>query len=994
MRRLFLEFAFAVLLVTLATPVAAQQATSEIRGRVLDQNGGVLPGVTIVVTNEETGTLRETTTGADGSYFASQLVPGRYRIVARLAGFRTLERPGLVLQAGTMLTINLTLEVGLLQETVTVRTATPLIDLASTEVGGHIGAADLSQLPAVNRSSFATIALLPGIQLLQTNQMGNDTIIASGQHPQNTNTSVDGGYNTDDSVGGTFGAQVRTPLESIQEFQVATSMYGAEDGRAGGAIVNAVTKQGTNTFSGVAFAYAASTRLTAKDFFAKEGDLPKPGVTRRDWGFVFGGPVVRNRAHFFFSLERQVDKPNRTRIYPTRPSLNFSIAEDRTDWNTLIRFDHQINRKHTWAIRWLREVAPQHPIVGPRATRGAFYDETDLDQIAVGTLTSVFGNSRVNTFRVARTWEHNWQANECFRGQGNNGDWTGFEFGKEEAGNQALCPPQLDHLSFQAQAAVAAQGPWDSNYQIEDDFSWFVPNKKGDHNFKVGARFNYTELRRVSQNNRNGTFRFSTDLPFDPANPRTYPERLTIRIPGSYDATLTNHTFELYAQDKWQMGPSATLSIGLRYDLEIIPVDESDNPLFSPGQKYPVDRNNIAPRIGFTRQLDAAGKSLVRAGYGIFYNRTLLGAIEDADAFPKFSTSIVALFPNDTADPGPNAGRFPSDPLLVNGPFVDHELLNQLYPPGDRLRNKGVVVFDSPSRKQPFAHQFTIGYVRELASSVAVHADYIRMINKEMFLSRNLNPMVRADTTRTGAITRMDAFGVLGEPYYQQVWAFENNGESVYDALNFQLEKRYADAWSARVSYSLSCSRGTATSQNERNTDQFLTDLRLDQRWAPTVVDRRHILSISGRTDIPKGGGATMAAVLRYMSGAPFTLFDSSMDADRNGELDDPLPAGSYSGAAPNAMTDVRTNGGRNGSYGPDYFQLDLRAGWRRRIAQKTLELFVDVYNLTNRTNFENPTNTNAGADRRLIASFLVPTQLRGGGGFPRQAQFGVRYAF
>lgn len=93
-------------------------------------------------------------------------------------------------------------------------------------------------------------------------------------------------------------------------------------------------------------------------------------------------------------------------------------------------------------------------------------------------------------------------------------------------------------------------------------------------------------------------------------------------------------------------------------------------------------------------------------------------------------------------------------------------------------------------------------------------------------------------------------------------------------------------------------------------------------------------------------------------------------------------------------MTNVRNNGGRNGAYGPDYFQVDLRAGWRRRIAQKTLELFVDVYNLTNRTNFDNPVNTTAGADRRLIATFLVPTTLRGGSGFPRQAQFGVRYAF
>lgn len=450
----------------------------------------------------------------------------------------------------------------------------------------------------------------------------------------------------------------------------------------------------------------------------------------------------------------------------------------------------------------------------------------------------------------------------------------------------------------------------------------------------------------------------------------------------------------MYAQDTWQIGASATLNVGVRYDLEVIPIDEKDNPLFSPGGEYPVDANNIAPRVGFTRQLGAEGKSVVRGGYGIFYNRTLLGAVEDTVAFPKFTTSINALFPNDSVDPGPSRGQFPSNPFLVNGPFVNHELLNQLYPPGMPLRNTGVVVFDSPNRRQPLAHQFTAGYVRELAPWLTVHADYVRIVNKDMYLSRNLNPMIRADTTRTGAITRVDAFGVLGEPYSQQVWVFENNGEALYDALNLQLEKRHAHGWSGRVSYSLSYARGTASNQTARDTDQFQTDLRLDSRWGPMSVDRRHILSISGQAEIPKTGGAMVASAVRYMSGSPFTLFDSGIDADRNGELDDPLPAGIYSGTAPNAMTNVWNRGGRNGAYGPDYFQVDLRAGWRRRISKHTLELFVDVYNVTNRANFENPINTTIGADRRLTATFLVPTQLRGGSGFPRQAQLGVRYTF
>src|SRR5437867_2369163 len=781
MSRVPLVSVLAAFLLAAATPLLAQQGTAEIGGKVVDEQGGALPGVAIVITNEDTGAFRDVASGSDGSYFASQLTPGRYRMAAKLASFRTFERGGLLLAVGKTLTIDVTMAVGALEETVRVTAESPLVDTTSVKVGGNIGTQELSQLPAMNRNFFATVALLPGVQFSPSNQMGNDTIVAAGQSTQNNNVAVDGGYNSDDALGTSAGAQVRTPLEAVQEFQVLTSMYDAEFGRAAGAVVNAITKAGTNQFKGVLFAEGASNRLTAEDYFVRTQSLLKPTAVRRDWGGVIGGPIVKNKAHFFFSLERQVDNPNRTRVFPTRHDLDFSIAEDRTDWNTLIRFDHQINPNHTWAVRWLREWAPQWNTVGTRQTLQSLQDETDLDQTAVGTLTSVLGNARVNTVRVARTWEHWWHGNECFRAQGQLSGREGFKFGDEARGNQALCPPQLNYTSFRAQASTEAQGPWDSNYQIEDDYSWFVPGKRGDHELKFGARYNYTGLKRVSQINTNGMFSFNTDLPFDPANPRTYPERLTIRL-GTYNQFIKNHTYEAYAQDKWKMGGRTTLSLGVRYDLEIIPLDETDNPLFPANHKnYPVDKNNFAPRIGITHALNDAAKSVIRGGYGIFYNRTILGAVDDTIEFPKYTSSAVVNFPNDTVDPGPTAGRFPTDRFLVNGPFLNRALLNQTYPPGVLLRNDGVVIFDSPGRQQPFAHQVTAGYGRELGGSIAVLVDYIHMHNKDMFLSRNLNPMLRANTSRTGPITRVDAFGVLGERYNERVWVMENTGVSNYE---------------------------------------------------------------------------------------------------------------------------------------------------------------------------------------------------------------------
>jgi hypothetical protein len=986
-----------------ATPTFAQQGTSAIGGKIADEQGAILPGVAIVVTNEETGIFREVTSSPEGTYLVTQIVPGRYKIKAQLTGFRTMERSGLILQVGNQMTINLTLPVGGVEENVTVTGQSPLVDTTSAAVGGNLGTGELNQLPSMHRNYFAAVALLPGVQFTPSTQMGNDTIIAGGQTSQNTNVSVDGGYNADDALGTSSGAQVRTPLEAVQEFQVLASMYDAEYGRASGAIVNAVSKAGTNQFKGVVFGYTAPNALTSSDFLTKQNNLAKPTTAQRDWGGVVGGPIVKNKMHFFFSLERQVDNPNRTTVFPTRPEYNYAWFEDRTDWNTLVRVDHQINSSNTWAVRWLREIAPQFPTgYTSRTTKDTFQDETDLDQTAVGTLTSVFGNAKVNTVRVARTWEHWWHGNPCSRAQGPN---TGnlqdtLVFLKEDVSNQAACAPQLNYLSLLAQASTENQGPWDSNYQIEDDFSWFVPGKKGDHELKIGARYNYTDLRRVSQINSNGTFSFNTDLAFDPANGRTYPERLSIRL-GSYDKTIINHTYELYAQDKWKMGGHTTLSVGVRYDLEIIPLDETDNPLFPAGnKKYPVDKNNIAPRIGLTHAFGASGKSVIRGGYGMFYNRTILGAIDDTIEFPKITSWSVVNFPNATVDPGPSAGRLPTDPLLFpvqsNGQLlINRALLNSQFPQGANIKNAGEIVFDSPNRQQPFAHQVTFGYSRELTANMALAADYVHSANRDMFLQRNLNPMVRANTTRTGAITRLDAFGVLGEPYAERVWVMENTGYNDYDALNLSLEKRYANNWSGRLSYSLSKSRGTGEDQSDKNRFQVLTNLNLDQWAAPSSVDRRHILSLNGRAEIPKAGGAYVTSTLRYMSGAPFTISNTNIDVDQNGENaagNDPSPAGSYSGTQAGAklMTNVENKGGRNGAIGPDYFQLDFRAGWRGRVRnEQAVEIFLDVFNITDRANFNNP-----AGDQRVTSTFLVLNNMRGGSGFPRQAQVGVRYTF
>ena len=174
MRRVRIASVSVVLWLIFSAPILAQQGTSQISGKVTDEQGAVLPGVAIVVTNEETGVVREVQSSAEGTYLVPQIMPGRYKVVGTLTGFRTFERSGLILQVGTTMTVNLSLRVGGVEESVTVTGQTPLVDTTTALVGGNVGTAELSELPAMNRNYFSAVALLPGVQFSPSNQMGNE----------------------------------------------------------------------------------------------------------------------------------------------------------------------------------------------------------------------------------------------------------------------------------------------------------------------------------------------------------------------------------------------------------------------------------------------------------------------------------------------------------------------------------------------------------------------------------------------------------------------------------------------------------------------------------------------------------------------------------------------------------------------------------------------------------------------------------------------------
>ena len=1070
MRKLATFLTVAALIGSVATSTLAQQGRTELRGRVTDATGGALPGVTVLIQNEADGTFREVLTGGDGSYFAAQLLPGVFSVTATLPGFTSFQTTGYELRVGQTLPLDIILGVGAVEETVTVSGQAPLVDLTSAEVGGTLDSQELVEMPLQNRSAFAAISLLPGIQFLPSESSGNDTIIANGQTAAASNLNVDGGYNGDSTSGGAGGSQVKVAIESVQEFQVVSGQFDAEFGRSSGAVVNAVTKRGTNQWSGAGFSYSTSTNMTARNFFnaqqfADDPTVEKPTNNKYEFGGVFGGPIVQDKAHFFVSVERRLNNPARSQIFSTRPELSWSAPESWRALNTMYRVDHQIDGNNSWALRYMRETSPEDNRIGNRTVVSSV-DSTDDEYMFVGSYTSVIGNNVVNTVRIT-------QSHEFYSG----GPPVWYETGGNVSLDGAMrnVTPSYHRPSFQDGTAPWAWGREDSQWQFNNTTSWFVPDKMGDHDIKFGGTFHRSFIDDFSEAFLGGGFYFNTDRPFDIDDYSTYPERLRIRV-GKQDGrqfAYPINTIEAFFQDKWTLNERWTAGLGVRYDAEMLNAKLTDNPLMTPGTD-PRDWNNVSPRLSLAYDVTGDGRSVIRAGYGYFYDRTLFSGLDNVLQDPIFNDSFIASFPRGGGgqggqeDPGPRNNMPIQDPELAGairigsaaagecGPatardgrphcvLLNRDFIESIYPTGSTSRfNESNVYIDNYRRQQPLFKQFTVGFERELLPTLSVGVDYVNIRGSQLLNRINYVAPYRDGISSSDALTWYDVFpdrggvynrndtvfypscpNAVGAGFYSNndllaeqcakagpdgidprtglligIWqgrllSIESTGASSYDGLNISMEKRYSNRWGMRLSYALGYSRGDTFEQYGTNgvslngvQTQVLGDLHMDRNWQPAEHDRKHVLTLSGRTELP--GGITLSPIFRYMSANPFTMYNSQLDLDRNGTNWDPIPAGTYTGEGANAFT-VEHNGRQGGARAGNYINLDLRFGWRARPRDgDTFDIYFDVINVFDRPNFFVASWANGDQNSGNFARY---TALRSGG-VPRQANLGIRYGF
>ena len=972
-------------LIVVVTPdlAAAQQGTADLRGRVTDQQGAVLPGVTIVVRHQDSGLFREAVSSADGTFLMSGMTPGMYEVTAELASFKKYSQRDVRLEVGRTTPIELRLEVGGLTEAVTVSAEAPLVDTSTQEIGGRISSQEFVDTPSFNRNFAGYLGMLPGVvATISATTFGADSISVAGQNVRNVNYTMDGSNNNDTFNGGNGGAQARVPVEAVQEFQLLTGQFDAEYGSASGGIVNSVSKQGTNRLHGSAFMFFQDEKLTGMEYFAKRQNLPEAESQQQQWGGTLGGPILRDKAHYFASLERVVLDSAVTTNIVSRPDLNRTDFESTRVWNTFVRGDQQLNANNTWGIRWLRETSPQPlQIQATNHTPSRHEAETDIDWTLVGNLSSVIGSTKVNTFRVSAVKEDVWFGNPTFNTNGHN---------------QRALAPLLDYLSFEDGQSARASRRLDVAYGADNVFAWFLPGRGGDHDLKFGVNYLYAKLRTENYGTQNGEFDFNTDLPFDANNPRTYPERFSIRVPGGVDFWMNSHFVGMFAQDRWKIGERFTATLGVRYDFEVLPTPNDENPLFAGSDKeYPRDMNNISPRLGFSWALDEDGRSALRGGFGTFYQRTSFTFITGMYSNGRFSDSFLVQFPTNGPDLGPRNGRLPTDPFLLNGPVVNHNAVDARFPPGTRVQNAGTVTFDNPDRRNSWARQYSLGYERQIGANVGVSVDYIRSEQRDQYVHKELNPLFRASTVVAQATPRRTTplVGTVGE-WAASVQTLLNAGYIDYNSVQVSATKRQSNGWTARVSYAFSRARGnTATGQGGLSASQFMDDLRLDREVGPAATDRPHILTISTSYDVPRTGGLKVSAVYSARSGSPFSMRDTSLDADQNGLTDNEyLPAGTYTFTAGDETHTVEYEGGRNGGRGPGYQRLDLRTGYRFRLnGGQTIDAFLDVFNALDTVNFNTPGANNV--DRRLAATFLRITSTSNES-TPRTAQINVRFGF
>jgi hypothetical protein len=516
------------------------------------------------------------------------------------------------------------------------------------------------------------------------------------------------------------------------------------------------------------------------------------------------------------------------------------------------------------------------------------------------------------------------------------------------------------------------------SYVVEDAFTLVKSDWGGNHIFKAGAMYSRNLARpQIVGADDNGTFTFLTNRPFDPAIPTTYPSRFSIRL-GQIYFDLTDWRANGYVQDKWQVSKKLTLNLGVRYDYQHI---------------TPQTKGALAPRVGLALDPTGSGKTLIRGGVGKFYEYQLLTVSSALDQAPVISPSFVYDTGEDRAS---LSGQIPSNPCLQptgrSGLAVISPACSTLLNGLRNQVNAGGFVNTEPTldgnRKLGYLWAFSLGVKRQLLPNLAISLDLVANRGRDQTALIDINEPVNG--VRPG-VNAFDPTGTLipaaaRGAAFQRVQQLQTREDlnSDYNAVELSLEKRHANRWSGRISYTLAKARdvGTAGGGTNISLKRVSDDGNPRSDYGRANFDNRHALALSGNVNIWRG--LTAGTVFRYYSGYPINeLVGTDANRDRDA-LDRPVRGVDDATLPIRSPLDASGRAIRNGIDGEEQLILDGRLQYLWRMGRYESGLFVEIYNVTDRVNFGNPTGN------RRSQNFLRPVVANN----PRTVQLGARLGF
>ncbi|HEY6215969.1 MAG TPA: carboxypeptidase regulatory-like domain-containing protein [Pyrinomonadaceae bacterium] len=1046
-----------LLIFSLSVVVSAQTFRGTILGTVTDPNGALVAGAKVTAKNTSTSLERSTISDDAGNYTIAELPIGPYEVRVEQSGFVPSVVSNVSVEVASERRVDVKLNVAGAETVVTIATNVQ-VETTTNTLGGTITTKSAEDLPINGRDFTKFLVTVPGATgdpSGATDSPGSFGLFsANGNRGRANNYLLDGtdmndGYRNLPAINeaGVFGTPATIlPIEAISEAAILSN-FEAEYGRNSGAIVNIVTKSGTNDFHGSLFEFFRNNKLDARNFFNPEPD-PQTAFRNNQFGGALGGPIQRNRTFFYFAYEGQRERvglnstarvPDPREIAalggPTNPVIARLLARnpwpapnrplplfDNTgapnlfvttpasnDVDSLIaKIDHSFNKDNQLTGRYFYGTSDQSfPLAILAGNILPGYNTTTPTKVHLVSISylKILSPTKVNELRFGYN-----RFKEGFFPEDNDFDPRSIGLNTGITSDRDFGLPQIrihDDLGIANIGATLSvpRARVDSNYQVIDNFSW----KLARHDLKFGYEFRRTTVDQFFDAGYRGRLDFGSLADF-----------LSGTLSGGRAASGNSNRFTFqnshagYVQDTFRWGPQLTLNLGMRWDFFGV-IGEKNNLLSnfnpavglvqvgSPGlpRLYDRDWNNFSPRLGLAWNVHGKGKTVVRAGWGLFY-----------DAFSQ--DFFAGQLPFNTFNPGPAFNPVGPSPILFS--FSTVPVIQNNVPIFTDFLDSDVFAVD-PNLRTPYIQNYNLNIQRELFKNGVLEVGYVGSTGKKLFRYRDINQPVNPSVSSARPFDN-GPFAPSGGTFFY-VNQLETTAFSNYNALQTSFSVRDRRGFSTQVNYTWSHSIDNASDGQDYVANATQPDNSFCTRCekANSNFDSRHRFVLTASYAIPNfsesyprlGKGWQLNTVVTISSGNPFhlTLFD---DYNNTGEffprpdlIGDPYagtrapdrfinlaafavpctldPAGDGSAASCIPGTWHFGSLGRNALRGPGYHNVDFSIFKNTDITEKLrLQLRAEIFNIFNHPNFSNPLLPGFSAD---MTSSIDPATGRGTGFLP-----------